>query len=167
MRSFLGRGTLGPAAILAGSLVLSLGVYVGFLGSVWVEEVAAWNARWTSFTLNLFGSSTTADGTTLSSSSFAVNVVAECTAVGPLVLFIGAVVAYPSPLRAKAIGVAIGVLALSVINLVRITSLFWIGSNFPQHLDVAHLLVWQTAIIVIAIVMWLLWAERLADARAR
>ena len=79
----------------------------------------------------------------------------------------GAVIAYPSPLRAKVIGVAIGVLALSVINLVRITSLFWIGSRYPQHLDVAHLLVWQTAIIVIAIVMWLLWAERLADARAR
>jgi hypothetical protein len=44
-------------------------------------------------------------------------------------------------------------------------SLFWIGSSFPQYLDVAHLLVWQTAMILLAIILWLFWVERIAHAR--
>ena len=51
------------------------------------------------------------------------------------------------------------------INLVRIISLFLIGSAYPQYLEIAHLLVWQTAIILSAIVLWLIWVERLAIAR--
>ena len=53
------------------------------------------------------------------------------------------------------------------INLARIMSLFWIGSAYPQYLNVAHLLVWQTAIILLAIVLWLFWIERVAGARDR
>ena len=44
-------------------------------------------------------------------------------------------------------------------------SLFWVGASYPEYLDVAHLLVWQSAIILLAIVMWLIWAERAVGAR--
>ena len=158
---------LGPVAIVGGSLLVSLAIYFEFLGSAWVEVVAAWTASWTSVSLNLLGGSTTADGTVLYSGDFAVNVVAECTAIGPLVLFIGAVAAYPSSARAKGLGVLLGLVVLTSVNLVRIMSLFWIGSVFPQYLNVAHLLVWQTAIIVLAIVLWLYWAGSVAHARTR
>ena len=171
--SYSGRGQVfGPKtfrswAILAASLGLALAIYYGFLGSTLVEYVAAWTADWTSWALNLLGTSTRVNGTILASDSFAVNVVAECTAVGPLVLYVGAVAAYPAKLSAKSLGVLIGLVALMLINLVRIVSLFLIGSAYPQYLEVAHLLVWQTAIIVFAIVLWLLWVERLAGAGHR
>ena len=160
-------GMLGSWLILAGSLGLALAIYYGLLGSRWIDYVARWTADWTSHVLNLLGTSTTTQGTILSSNSFAVNIVAECTAVGPLVLFIGAVAAYPTSLRAKGMGVLIGLVALTVVNVVRIVSLFWIGSSYPQYLSVAHLLVWQTAMILLAIVLWLLWVEKLAVARNR
>ena len=160
----LGPNTLRSWLILAGSLGLALGIYYGFLGSSWVEYVAEWTADWTSRSLNLLGTSTRADGTILSSDSFAVSIVAECTAVGPLVLFIGAVIAYPARLRAKTLGVLLGLVVLTVVNLIRIMSLLWIGSEYPQYLDMAHLLVWQTAIILLAIVLWLVWVERFAGA---
>ena len=153
--------------ILGTSLMLALALYYGLLGSSWVEHLGAWTADWTSRGLNLLGASTRAEGTVLSSASFAVNIVAECTAVGPLMLFIGAVAAYPSPLKAKTMGVVLGLVVLSGANLVRVMSLFWIGSAYPQYLDVAHLLVWQTAIILLAIVLWLFWADRIAYARDR
>ena len=85
-----------------------------------VEYVAAWTADWTSRSLNLLGTSTRVNGTILSSDTFAVNVVAECTAVGPLVLYVVAVAAYPARLGAKGLGVLIGLVALTLINLVRI-----------------------------------------------
>ena len=96
--------TLRSWLILVGSLGLALAIYYGFLGSRWVEYVATWTAHWTSDGLNLLGASTRVDGTILSSNSVAFNIVAECTAVGPLVLFIGAVIAYPASLRAKGLG---------------------------------------------------------------
>lgn len=80
-------------------------------------------------------------------------------------LFIGAVIAYPAPLKAKTVGALIGLVVLTAVNLLRIMSLFWIGSAYPEYLDVAHLLVWQTAIILLAIVLWLFWVERFAGAR--
>ena len=70
-------------------------------------------------------------------------------------------------LKAKAFGAALGLVALTLVNLVRIISLFLIGSAYPEYLEVAHLLVWQTAIILFAIVLWLLWVGRLAGARDR
>ena len=163
----LGRGpglrAMKSWLILAASLGLALAIYYGFLGSSWIEWVAEWTASWTSHALNLLGTSTRVNGTILASDSFAVNIVAECTAVGPLVLFIGAVVAYPAPLRAKMLGALLGLVVLTLVNLVRIMSLFWIGSAYPQYLDMAHLLVWQTAIILLAIILWLFWVERVAS----
>ena len=152
-------------AILAISLLLSLGVYVGVIGGQWLEFVASLTARWTSAGLGLLGIATQVDGTIIASNSFAVDIVAECTAIGPLLLFIGAILAYPSKFTSKGAGVIAGIVLLTMINVVRIVSLFWIGSNFPQFLDVAHLLVWQSAMIIFAIVLWLFWAERIAIAR--
>ena len=153
----------GRIAILGCSLVLALGVYFGLMGG-WMQVFAGWTARSTGIVLNLMGFGASVDGTILRTSDFAANIVTECTAVGPLIVFLGAIVAYPATLRAKTIGAILGIVVLMGVNLDRIVSLFWIGTS-PQYLDLAHLLVWQTAIIVLAIVLWLFWAERFARAR--
>ena len=154
------------AAIIAASLVLALAVYFGFLAGGPVQWIGEWTAGSTSSVLNLLGATTTADGTILYSSGFAANIVVECTAVGPLLLFMGAVLAFPSTVKAKGLGFLLGAVALTAVNLVRIVSLFWIGESFPEYLDIAHLLVWQTAMILAAIILWLAWVERVAVARA-
>ncbi len=163
----VGPRTVRSWVILGASLGLALALYYGFLGSSWVDVIAEWTAIWTSKAINLFGGSTTVSGTLLISDNFVANVVAECTAIGPLILYIGAVVAYPASKRAKIIGAAAGAVVLTAVNLVRIMSLFWIGEVYPEYLDVAHLLVWQSAIILLAIVMWLIWAGRLSGAAQR
>jgi exosortase/archaeosortase family protein len=153
-------------AIIGASLVLALAVYFGFIAGGPVQWIGEWTASSTSSVLNLLGASTTADGTILYSSGFAADIVVECTAVGPLLLFMGAVAAFPSTVKAKGLGLLLGAVTLTAVNLVRIVSLFWIGESYPQYLDVAHLLVWQTAMIVVAIILWLAWVDRVAGARA-
>ncbi len=159
----LERDTGRPARVswlvLAASLALALAFYYGYLGSGWVGRVSEWTAEASSRALGLAGTPTWVEGATIASDSFAVVVVAECTAVGPLLLFIGAVAAYPSSVRAKVMGAALGLFALSGLNVVRIASLFWVGSAYPEYLSLAHLLVWQPAMIVSAVVLWLLWVE--------
>ena len=156
---------VGPSAIIGGSLIIALAIYFGILGGAWVRVVAEWTAHWTSSALNLLGYSTSVDGTIVASNSFAVDIVVECTALGPLVLFIGAIVAYPSAFKSKGMGVLLGIGVLTAVNVIRIVSLFWIGSAFPQYLSVAHLLVWQSAMILLAIVLWMFWAERMGRVR--
>ena len=99
-------------------------------------------------------------------SGFAADVAVECMAIGPLLLFVGAVLAYPSTAGDKCWGALLGVAVLTVVNVTRIASLFWIGERFPQYLDVAHLLVWQAAIVVLALVLWMAWARVASHARA-
>lgn len=157
------RGADRPARVswpvLAGGFALALAVYYGYLGSGWVELVSEWTAEAAGRTMGLAGAHTSVDGATIASDSFAVVIVGECTAVGPLLLFIGAVAAYRASARAKAVGVALGLFALSVLNVARIVSLFWLGSAYSEYLSLAHLLVWQPAMIVVALMLWLLWAE--------
>ena len=150
--------------VLVASFALAVAFYYGYLGSGWVGGVSEWTAEASALALGLAGTSTVVEGATVASGGFAVVIVPECTAVGPLLLFVGAVAAYPSTARAKVLGVGLGLLALCGLNVVRIASLFWAGSAYPDYLGLAHLLVWQPAMIVAAVLLWLLWSRAAARA---
>ena len=150
--------------VLAAGFVLAPAFYYGYLGSGWVGRVSEWTAEAAGLALGLAGTPAVVDGATIVSGGFALVIVAECTAVAPLLLFMGAVAAYPSTVRARVLGAALGLFALSALNVVRIASLFWAGSAYPEYLGLAHLLVWQPAMIVGAVLLWLLWSRAAARA---
>lgn len=114
-------------------------------------------ARTTASTLSFLGQNGRTDGVLVSSSIFSVRIVSECTAVFPIMLFVSAVAACPVPWRRKLLGVALGMPALTVINLFRLVSLFYIGHWFPSSFKAAHLLVWQSLIIFFTVLLWLFW----------
>ena len=151
--------------VLAGGFALAAAFYYGYLGSGWVGRVSEWTADASGLALSLAGANARVEGATIASDGFAVVVVGECTAVGPFLLYAGAVAAYRTSAGARAFGVALGLLALSGLNAVRIASLFWVGSAYADYLSLAHLLVWQPAMIVAAVLLWLLWVEMAARAR--
>lgn len=124
--------------------------------------LTAWTARTTAWALWLLGADGRADGTLVTSSIFTVKIIDECTAVFPIMIFLAAVVAYPSRWRKKLVGAALGVPALLLVNLIRLVSLFYIGHWFPDAFETAHLLVWQSLIIFFTVLLWLLWAVRIA-----
>jgi len=57
-------------------------------------------------------------------------------------------------------GTDLGFVGLSAVNLVRITSLIYIGTTFPEALDVAHLLVWQSVMVIVSVMFWIVWIRR-------
>ena len=157
------RGTLTTVMVLA-VLAGSLALYFQLFGSQFIQTVSELTAESSAFTLNLFGAGVNTNGTIVASDRFAYNIVAECTAVGPLILFLGAVVAYPAGLRSKATGAGLGLLIIGGLNVVRLVSLFYIGTYAPRQLDVAHLLVWQGAMILSVVMLWLFWVRRWGNA---
>ena len=152
---------LGRLLLILLSLALALLVYFRLFGTPFVDAVSRWTAASAAQALNALGASVVNTGTVVGSSSFAYSIVAECTAIGPTILFVGAVLAYPASWRSRALGIVMGVVLLSALNLVRLVSLFYIGVYFPNYLPMAHYLVWQAAIIIFAILLWLWWADRL------
>lgn len=114
--------------------------------------------------LNLLGQDTIVVGTTVQSSLFGISVVTACTGIFITGLFLIAVVAFPTRWRSKLIGAGIGIGGIFVVNIIRLVSLYFIGVHWPGFLDQAHQLIWQSLLIAIAVVLWLLWAGRWAYA---
>lgn len=90
----------------------------------------------------------------------AISIERGCDAIDPSLLFVSAVLASPVTFRKKLFGMLIGTVALMLINLIRILSLYYVQWRFPSAFEVIHLEVWQFLFIVLALVFWVIWARR-------
>lgn len=108
--------------------------------------------------MNVFGEGASAQGTSVVSGRYSVNIKQGCDALAPSALFIAAVLAFPGSFRSKLPGLVAGTLVLAVINLVRIISLFYTGIHFPKWFETMHVDVWQPVFILLALTLWVLWA---------
>ena len=109
--------------------------------------------------LALFGE-TSLSGTYLRFESFDAVIVEACNGVLPTYIFVAAVLAFPSGWRDKLRGVLIGVPAVFAINLVRVVSLMLVGARRPDLVERVHIDVWQTAVVALAMGLWVFWVER-------
>jgi exosortase/archaeosortase family protein len=97
-------------------------------------------------------------GNYLKSSRGSVSVERGCDAVEPTALFAAAVLASPVAMLSKLPAVLVGAIILAVVNIIRIISLFLSAAHWRAAFDILHLDVWQAAFILLALMMWLLWA---------
>ena len=152
------------------SIVVVLGgavaLYFQLFGTSFIQSISELTAESSAFTLNLFGADVRTAGTIVASDRFAYNIVAECTAVGPLILYVGAVLAFPAAIRSKIVGAGLGIFFIGGLNVIRLVSLFYIGTYAPKQLDLFHLLIWQGVMILSVVMLWLFWVRRWGHARA-
>jgi exosortase/archaeosortase family protein len=151
-------------------------------------------AHITSSIINFFGGNTIVEGKVVRSDRFSFEIIESCTGIIPMMIYVAAVLAYPStvkpmkmgifnkiillrPLGAllelviaifldcwKWLGIIIGILILYTVNIIRMVTLFYIGTYFHSFFNVAHYLIWQALMILVAIALWLLWTMRLTRA---
>ncbi|HEY3055792.1 MAG TPA: exosortase H [Thermoanaerobaculia bacterium] len=112
--------------------------------------------------LGLFDGDVHAVGTTMASERFAMDVRNGCNAVETMMLFAAAVLSFPASARFRMIGLAIGLPIIQLVNIVRLTSLFWVGSRHARWFDVFHIALWQSVIILIGVAMFAIWSSRSA-----
>ncbi len=120
-------------------------------------------AKVSGHTLMLFGEDLTVNGCQLTSPRFAVTIYNGCNGLITSLIFISGVLAFPARWSAKVLGVVGGLLAIQVINLVRIISLFYIGIYLPDLFNSSHIFIWQSIVIVFGVGLWMLWADRFAS----
>jgi len=108
-------------------------------------------------------------GVIIQSPRFSMAIRRGCDAVEPTWMLCAAILAFPAPIRKKLLGMAVAALALQLLNIVRILTLYWIGVYCPSLFNSAHMEVWPAVFILVAIVFFLRWKGALdgPDARAR
>ena len=117
------------------------------------------NAWFSHLILNLFGENTQVTDVTIHSPRFSIAIRRGCDAVEPTWLFCAAVLSFRGAIRYKILGMLVGVILLQLLNFVRIISLYWIGIHFCGFFNSAHLEIWPTAFIIVAIVLFIGWVE--------
>lgn len=124
-----------------------------------VLPYTSWIARLSGSVLSALGEDITVSGCDLRSPRFAVTIYNGCNGLITSLVFASAVLAFPSTWRAKGVGLGLGLLAIQIVNLVRIISLYFIGAAAPRLFNTAHIVVWQSLVILAGVVLWILWAR--------
>jgi exosortase/archaeosortase family protein len=125
--------------------------------------VAAGN-RLAAGALSLGGQQATASGNVLSA-GFSMSVRTGCDGIQTMGVLAIAVALLPGTPTRKVIGILAGIVAIALLNTVRLASLLWTGAHFPDYFQVLHVHVWPGLLVVFAVlyaIAWTKWAERSA-----
>ena len=160
------RSVISSFVIFFGAVAVFIFLYSRLRATPSFDGFLRFTARVTAILLNLTGGGVVVKETLVSSPRFAFQIVDLCTAIMPMMIFTAAVLAFPSRIKDKGLGLLIGLAGIFVVNQLRLVSLFYIGSYVPGIFDTTHLLVWQSLMILASIGFWLLWAYKYVHATA-
>ena len=150
-----------PVLQFAGLFLLGCIIFYAISGTSWFESfrqpLLHFFASGAAFFLGIFEPNVTANGETLSSPRFAVEIREGCDAIAPLMLFSLSVLFYPVSWNKRLKGIAFGIIAIFVLNLIRIISLYIVGVHAPSWFEFMHVDFWQVGFILFTIVIWIYW----------
>jgi len=121
----------------------------------WTEGVA----RAAALSLTAFDSSVVASGRLLVDryTGQGVSIEVGCNGLEAVIVLTAAMIAFPAPWSRRATGIAVGGIAVQVLNLVRIGTLYYLARWNAAVFEWAHLYLWQPLIMLDVLVVWLLW----------
>jgi exosortase/archaeosortase family protein len=90
-----------------------------------------------------------------------------CDGLQAAMLYAIAVLSFPVRWRSRLVGALVGILAILILNLVRVVTLVILQVHAPGFFPTAHISVWPILIIFASILLWILWARRALGARGR
>jgi exosortase/archaeosortase family protein len=153
----------GPLIRFVIVFILLIGVFYAFY--VPISQTPAYQsflamfAQATGAILSIMGQDVTVIGVDVESSLFHMQIVPGCDGMEAMALFVSAVLASPVSLRLRIWFMLPGILGVLLVDLVRLVSLFYIGTNWPAALHVMHWDIWPGLLIVIVLSSWLVWAR--------
>ncbi|MEZ5570470.1 MAG: exosortase H [Halioglobus sp.] len=115
-----------------------------------------------------FDSSVVAYGKVLQfvDSGFAVSIEAGCNGVEATIVLIAAIVAYPASWRARLVAILLGFVAIQLMNLLRIISLFYLGNWNTDVFTWIHLYLWPALIMLDVLIVFVVYLRYLSGGQA-
>lgn len=93
---------------------------------------------------------------------FSVSIEAGCNGVEATIVLIAAVIAFPASWKARISAIGLGFLAIQVMNLVRIISLFYLGNWNMQFFTWIHLYLWPALIMLDVLIVFIVYLRYLS-----
>ena len=100
------------------------------------------------------------NGTLMYGNRFGVDIKNGCNGIEVVIFLCAAMVAFEAPLGWRLIGIAAGALAIQILNMARIVSLYLLGLYRRDLFDRFHLTIWQSIIFAAAVFIFFYWTTR-------
>jgi len=122
----------------------------------WIAQLSVW-------IIKLFDSKVVSDGIILQhiENGFSVSIESGCNGVEAVLVLISAILVFPTSWKYKFQGILVGFIAVELLNIVRIISLFYLGQWNQDIFDWAHLYVWEALIMLDILIVFLWWIRLL------
>ncbi|HUI25132.1 MAG TPA: archaeosortase/exosortase family protein [Candidatus Kryptonia bacterium] len=117
-----------------------------------IAEASTWLA-------GLAGSAATVKDNLILVNSMTLDINHECTGVFVLFVLASFIAAYPASLVMKAVGVTIGIIVLTLVNVLRIATLVRLVEFYPNAFVYFHEYVWQGAFLMLVTLYAMTWVE--------
>ncbi len=112
-----------------------------------------------SFLISMFGHSTETVGSIINGNGFSLDISAGCDGIEVTAILVAGILAFPAFWSSRAMGIVVGVLIISALNLLRLPALFFTGLNGSMNLfDFLHIQGGFVVFVVISIIIWYIWA---------
>ena len=147
------------AVLLGGSFTL---ISLNWVNDHLVNPFTAGVARASGAVLRVLGQDISMQGTLILSERFSVNIMNGCNGVETMAIFFSAVLAFPATWRSRLAGLVLGLIAIQVVNLLRVVALYLTGAYLPKLFDTSHTVLWQGIVILFGVLLWIFWASRYA-----
>jgi exosortase H (IPTLxxWG-CTERM-specific) len=128
-----------------------------------VQPWTRFNAAASAAIASVFGVESDAVGTEVSSGPARLNVMQGCNGLHALLILLSSILAFPAPWSRRLIGVVAGSVALLGINVLRVVNLIVVARYVPDRLELFHIAIWQTLIVLIALALFLGWGVFIAS----
>jgi exosortase H (IPTLxxWG-CTERM-specific) len=102
-------------------------------------------------------------GTVIRSPRFSLDVRTGCNGLEAVMVLAAAILAFPATFRSRVIGLLTGTVLIQILNLIRVSSLVWLGEHHRRFFDFVHVGVWQSIVILAAVSMFLFWSWKFAE----
>lgn len=154
------------------AIIKFLGIYLGILVVYYIfiswdnNPIMDFYINSTSFLsglfIKIFDSSVDTNNQIISGKSFNMILSFGCEGSEPLAVFFAGIMAYPSVIKYKLMGLGWGLPSLYILNILRIFLLYFIGNGVPQFFDFMHTTLFPIIFIVIALAFWMLWIKQVS-----
>jgi archaeosortase B (VPXXXP-CTERM-specific) len=161
--SWLRRTWSNPAYRFVALFLLNLGIvaaaYILLTTNFFsiVESMMTGTAEIVGFLIGVFSSDVTVGGKYISFGSFPVKIIEECTGIYEVLIFMAAVIAFPTSIRKKLIGLSFGIPVMYLFNVMRIIALIVVGRYWYSTFEFMHLYFWQVTLILMITSVWAFW----------
>jgi len=121
-----------------------------------IAQISAW-------LIQLFDSKVVSNGIILQhiENGFSVSIESGCNGVEAVLVLISAILVFPTTWKFKLQGIVAGFIAVELLNIVRIISLFYLGQWDQDIFEWAHLYIWEALIMLDILIVFLWWIRLL------